>query len=446
MNDLFHLEWREAEGLKAHLDTESAATLADLRISSGRSAIDGICLSRNERRTEDGRIEVQDDVFVSVYPLATWFAWNYYRLSYESTPSENVHWDCAHNIANVGDGYVWPPIRIYSDGARIVLRPWTAEVESRDPIRYTANVPLILPLQDFQKQVWDFLRQVDARLAGKELHDTEYQRIYRELLDEQKDGETLLWRSIEARMGFSPDEATEKSRGIFLQICSLVDKDSQQEIAGGGQDAWYFLDHLRNHLHDFGVVRCPRDAYRPEHITIDNNQPAWVLAVRQAQALRSVIGKPNGRLSNEDLAQIYGISVRSISGLEASKKEPITLFHPETEKVLIGKNHETGRRFAVARLIADDMLRTPETGWGVVTDSRTYRQKFQRAFAAELLFPRAELAQRITDPDDLYDLAEAFGVSEMVVRHTLENHLTNTLSDPLDRWDEWEGTPANQSP
>jgi Zn-dependent peptidase ImmA (M78 family) len=64
----------------------------------------------------------------------------------------------------------------------------------------------------------------------------------------------------------------------------------------------------------------------------------------------------------------------------------------------------------------------------IVTRSHSERQKRNRAFAAEFLVPakalRGALPRRVLTDEDVDDLAEEFGVSAAVIRHQVENQLS----------------------
>lgn len=59
------------------------------------------------------------------------------------------------------------------------------------------------------------------------------------------------------------------------------------------------------------------------------------------------------------------------------------------------------------------------------TDTQTFRQKFQRAFAQAFLYPfdalQDKLGTKTPDDDDIADAAEYFQVSPLLVRHVLVN-------------------------
>lgn len=104
----------------------------------------------------------------------------------------------------------------------------------------------------------------------------------------------------------------------------------------------------------------------------------------------------------------------------------------EAIKVHLHRRLSTSRRFALARVVGACLdAETPER-LVPASDAATQRQKFQRAFAQELLCPYADLRNFIGDraPDDpiIEDAAEYFDVSPLLVKTTLVNKRM------LDRW------------
>ena len=60
---------------------------------------------------DDLSATVKKEALLSSYHLAEWFAWNWWRLRYESKPigKPNNEWLMTHDMSSVGAGYVWPP-------------------------------------------------------------------------------------------------------------------------------------------------------------------------------------------------------------------------------------------------------------------------------------------------------------------------------------------------
>lgn len=84
------------------------------------------------------------------------------------------------------------------------------------------------------------------------------------------------------------------------------------------------------------------------------------------------------------------------------------------------------RRFAVSRLIGDQLWFDKQERLFPATQAKTSRQKFQRAFAQEFLCPIDELLKMIPvqnpDEDDISEAARHFLVSPLMIRTTLVNH------------------------
>ena len=93
-------------------------------------------------------------------------------------------------------------------------------------------------------------------------------------------------------------------------------------------------------------------------------------------------------------------------------------------QVALRSNWETGRRFALARLLGDRLFGHDEP-LSPATRAYTYRQKAQRAFAAELLCPYKALcdflgADRSEERYD--DAASHFNVSSWAIDTVLLNN------------------------
>lgn len=71
------------------------------------------------------------------------------------------------------------------------------------------------------------------------------------------------------------------------------------------------------------------------------------------------------------------------------------------------------------------MLAAPNTD-ALLTQARSDRQQWSRAFAAEFLAPSAALRTKVSrstvDEDAVDELAAEFGVSSMLIAHQLQNH------------------------
>jgi len=93
--------------------------------------------------------------------------------------------------------------------------------------------------------------------------------------------------------------------------------------------------------------------------------------------------------------------------------------------VVLRQRWHMGKRFDLARIIGDHVMFGVEN-LHPATRSRTYRQKAQRAFAAELLSPfdvvDGMMADNYEDEEARQDVADHFGVSERTIETMLKNH------------------------
>ena len=91
----------------------------------------------------------------------------------------------------------------------------------------------------------------------------------------------------------------------------------------------------------------------------------------------------------------------------------------------ISSKYGTSRRFELACLAADHLAAGEEDVLLPGTRSMTSRQKFQRAFAQEFPCPFSVLEEYLgtnyPNNDDIYDAAQHFDVSPLLIHTTLVN-------------------------
>lgn len=157
--------------------------------------------------------------------------------------------------------------------------------------------------------------------------------------------------------------------------------------------------------------------------------PAWRHGYETARALRVACGLQSGPLPDQRLADLSGVSVQVLAASPSADRAFAFSLDDESGKVgriVLRPKWETGRRFELARLLGD-RLTTGCLNERLLSATRayTYRQKFQRAFAAELLCPFEALEEQMDgdySADVREDAAHYFGVSERTVTTLLVNH------------------------
>jgi len=389
-------------------------------------------LSNNHWLTEgrDGFVNrIRTAPLLSAYHLAEWLAWNWWRLRWE--PRSNApDWAFAHRMATIGEGYVWPNITIFSDGERTALiskpttdRPGTA-------FRYISDYAAIMPSVVFEGAVDQFIGQVLGQLQAEHIQGSNLDRLWTELTHERRDRDATRRRKLEALLGHEPDEADPSTIERLLDDARHLGERAVEELAADHAQGGGLLtaDDLRRLAESSGFAASPRDAARlaPGGLPPLRDAPAWKLGADAARALREQERLGDGPISNDRLTRLAGVETRALSEDRRGPDLSFVLDRSETESRLVLRSRwPTGRRFEIARLLADRIVASPHGRLHAATRAYTYRQKMQRSFAAELLSPFEAVDQKLAGDysgEAQQDVAELFQVSELTIRTLLVNH------------------------
>ena len=412
-------------------DFEKAA-FGLLEISAGSRP-----LTSGFRIDEDGR-DYARGPYVSGYHLAEWLAWNWWRLRWEPRPNQReapLEWRLAHELTGIGGGYVWPNITIASDGFQCVLDSVRSLDPSPSPFDYIGAVdgkPAVVTAADFEQGVDAFISLVLQRLADAGLKDSDLHKHWNDLNTERSDPEFARFRRFEALLGFDPDEVDDQFVVSRLGDAVHLGESALDELAIGVGGGGMFADQIKELTQATAFDISADGAVRLDG-ALDARwgaSAAWRIGVATADALRTQLGLGSKPLGDQKLADFAGIS-SAVLGSDQHTGTLSWVFRPEPHlgKVAIRSPHPTGRRFDVARLVGDRLF--SENGFTVgeplspATRSYSYRQKAQRAFAAELLSPWQSVQDMLGNDDsdeNVEQVAGHFGVSDWTVRTQIINH------------------------
>ena len=156
----------------------------------------------------------------------------------------------------------------------------------------------------------------------------------------------------------------------------------------------------------------------------------WERAVHDARALRRKIGNESNPLPSSQVHQLLGLSSKTLGNWSPpAVRSPVAVAVPKNGhqlKFVPRKRNAVGQRFELARFLGEYLRPSTEVRrWLVSTDLSTSRQKYQRAFAAELLCPLDALLSFLDGDFSTYAIEEAaanFEVSEQVATNLLLNN------------------------
>ena len=419
------------------------ATFGLLEISAA-----GQTLTAGIRTDADGRRNYAKGPHVSGYHLAEWLVWNWWRLRWEPSSrllgESALEWSLAHRVTAVGEGYVWPNITIASDGFQCEL---TSE-RSREPntplFYYIGTRPVTVQATEFEDAVDRFINLVLPQVENAGLANTDLQKLWDDLNTERSDLEFARFRRFEALLGFDPDETDTDYIEKRLNDATLLGENALDELAIGAAHGIVSAEQISDSTTELAFDMYINDALRLERpiATEWGTAPAWQIGVATADAVRQQAGLDGELIGNDRLADLAGISHRVIGSDRCTETLSWVFQQPGSPaRVALRPLRHTGRRFDVARLIGDRLFSenkfTDAEPLLPATGSYSYRQKAQRAFAAELLSPWNAVKAMLNNdysPENREQVADHFIVSPMTIGTQMVNHGVASQY----RFEEWQ--------
>lgn len=394
--------------------------------------------------------ELRHGPYVSGYPIADWLAWNWWRLRWEvGQPSdENAvrRWNFAHRMSTIGEGYAWPNITIFSDGVHSSLFSTPSRSPETSLFRYIGASGQTVPAVSLETAIDGFVEDILTRLERAGIRESNLHGLWNELKTERAHPELTRFRRLEAQLGYDPDEAEEAAIRLRLDDAPRLGEEALGEIAA---DATLDDNALSNMMtaSDFENIarRNSFEANPNDAITLSDNtnllQPgqveAWRWGEQAAQAIRAQERLDGEPVSETTLAGFAGSVSQAISSQRwHSCKISFALDCDDGTRVSLRSRRQTGKRFDLARLIGDRLLQTqrsaPAEPLSPATRASSYRQKAQRAFAAEFLSPFAFVEEMLGgdySEEKQNEVADHFDVSPMTIQTQLVNHRRISLDD-----------------
>ena len=404
---------------------EDEASLSEIRIQIGETLL--------TRALDVEMMEMRDGGTLSAYRLAEWLTWNWWRLRWEpahhNTPSLN--WRQAHDLASIGGGWLWPQLTIRSDGIRVLVDATSSRELDTEPLRYLTNATRAISADDFESGVDCLVERVLVRLDEWSLSHTDLRTTWDELTVERNNPESALYRRLEAILGFDVDEAEPPRIEQVIEDGRSLGIEAMSEVVA---DQPLTAEHLRHAARTQGFDANPASGTRPPTGSVIHPQgeAPWRIGTNAARSLRQREHLGDGPIADGRLAELYGVRKRALHDMSTSIGGPLAFalggngIAGTRSRVVLRSKWRVGRRFEIARLLADRVL-VADTNERLrpVTRAYTYRQKMQRAFAAELLCPFTGLAELLDEDlsnEAREEAAAEYGVSSLAVTSILANN------------------------
>jgi len=389
---------------------------------------DGTCLTAGHDRLLQS---IRQEPYLSAYHLAEWLAWNWWRLRWEPR-KQSLDWKLSHAMASIGGGYIWPNLHFLSDGVHITLVSKPTPERVRTPYRYISGSVSILSSTEFENVVDRFIDTVLQRLDTRDVKQSDLKEIWQAVRQERGDPAWFAQRKLEALLGEDPGEMDGGVLQRLLTDAQITGQEALEEIAANRSPGQGIpnVGHLLKVSQEQGILTNAQDRVKLHASTRRSLDPAWKIGTDIARLLREQESlDPSTAIPNWLLASMYG-APKDICDIAAQPNLGLDLSFALSEserdsRIVLRSRREESRRFELARLLGDSLTCATDEPMCPVTRSNTYRQKVQRAFAAELLSP-FQAVNDMLDGDysmeNQQDVADHFQVSDWTIRTLLVNH------------------------
>ena len=378
---------------------------------------------------------VQEEVRLSAYPLALWFASSWWRLRWEPLPlgaRATMSWRAAHEMPAAGCGYLWPHIVFASDGDSVQIASMQSKPESIEPVHYFADRLVSIDARTFEREIDAFIDSTSALLHARLGRTTDLHALWEEVKAERRDPNLGYERRLESMLGFDPDECPIDVLDLFKSLVPQAGSLAVAEIAPAfaTEDPGRSIRDILQVAATGDLVGKVNEALKPGSCKIDGAAPAWERGWQLARMARSELGLQYAPISNEALCELVGLPADRVLALDVQPpRRPIGLAVRDGTgsgfKHIFRKRHPTGRRFELARFICEYLATGAGDRWLPSTDAKTARQKVQRSFAAEFLCPIDAIMSHIGDDysdDAIDDVAGYFSVAPLAIQAQLVNN------------------------
>lgn len=442
-------EWEAAAGVRT---PELAATWARLEMRVGWAT-----LTQVEDATSNS---VRRSIYVPLYPLAEWIAFNWWYLRSDTRPGflpehtwsfarrngHNKHeasWLDHHNLRGAAEGLPWPDLTIIP-GVDTTYLAWRGDRSygSDSKLRFLSSGRAAVSKHLLERALVGLVETVLTRLDEQGVHGTVLQEEWRAL--QALDKEEAEFCIAAARLGLDPFSLPESVEELILK--------SAQELSGSLLED--FLDaatptQLQEDL-DWLAEVSEVIAGSQQHtldlppVVISRHGRPWERGFYGARQFRSLLDiAPTRRVELEPWVAVEHVRLvdRPLQGVGEEHR------HDARVVALAGPRSVPSEAFATARALWRFLSSPPERGTNfLITSSQTPLQQAERAFAAEFLAPAVGIKQLLGEDaggpvelDEVAAVSQHFQVNDWVVEYQIINQLERDVRDPALERSAWRG-------
>ena len=424
----FETEWVDAAGVDG---PELSATWASLRIRVDEAVI---------TRLVDRSDTVRSQVYVPLYPLVESLVTNWWFLLHEienPAKSSDQGFERRHALVSARDGYAFPNLQVMPAGGQIHLT-WMPDRLQWSQIEFLEQGQAWIDREEFRECCSDLVQRVVKRLASLGVEGTILQEEWASI--QAADEDEVTFCETAAGLGWDPYAISDTERTLVSKLEENLTQDWFREalavLDGERLDAQVaaIAAVLKPRKGGSLALNCLRSIARPSSTETGwRTEKPWAAGyalarhVRQELALDGIplpTAPALARALNEDPQALRGATKARDFGAADLVNGAVTQDNDGLPAFAIRSGSDSARRFHFCRGLAE-VLAAPNSD-ALLTQARSDRQQWSRAFAAEFLAPAAALQAKVSgstlDEDAVDELASEFGVSPWLIAHQVQNH------------------------
>ncbi|MCC5877777.1 MAG: hypothetical protein JJU11_16275 [Candidatus Sumerlaeia bacterium] len=413
------VEWEDPKRAKG---AELRATWASLQIIAGNDENSNVVTKHYDEYLNT----VRNQVYCPVYPLAEWITHHWFRMLHGTERSNLGHPD----LRLGAEGFALPCLKFCPEGEEVRL-VWTPYQHRSAHVEFISKGDVTLHRSAVEAELYGFLNRVMARLEEHQISDTPFQTEWQSILNlDQEEREFCI---AAANLGLDPFDLEDGVEDKILEVAGLLHKDLTEEFfpAANAESLLEQADTVVAaiaKLEDQRKVSPQFQKLRNQLVNFDSEMKAWEKGYEAARCVRNALGLEDKPVTLEML-EGFALPLEFDDLTRTQSIEGIVSRNGSTAGTVVRSGFLSRRtenvKFALGRMLGESLW-LPTSSAALVTRARTTRQKTNRAFAAELLAPAAELKKRLhhheISPDEVSDLAEEFEVSTYVIEYQIHNH------------------------
>jgi hypothetical protein len=426
LNDNLNLviEWEDPSGAKGE---ELRATWCRLAITVGQAPV---------TRVEDERAQtVRDAVYCSAYPLAEWFAFNWWSLLNEterrSSAPEN------HNIRFAREGFALPDLELFSEDS-FVRAVWKPYRPAAAPVRFLNEGFALLDSKAVVREIAAFVEKVVARLKSKGISEgcliEEWMAIRDTPAEEKEFCETT------GALGLDPYDLDDKKAEEIVSISRSLPVELRREffLAADSIDLSQQARWVARCLHELAdyETRTKFAGKKGFYSRQASASTPWQTGYDLARRFRTDFALRNKINQAVDVQELCGTRNGHLPVIRIGEEHQLDavakLSNESGPQIAASKERESSKTYLLARSICDYLCANSEDS-SLLTRVSSDRQKRNRAFAAEVLAPADGIRQHLsgsrTTRDEIAEIAAHFNVSEWLIEHQVRNHRLAAIED-----------------